>query len=187
MVGELRDHDVGQQPCGRDALVDDLRWNRCLDQGFALIADPFATDVTLDGEYARRVVEFLADVLANALEGAAALAMVVVGFVVNQRTWKLRRQRGAFRFLPSLSRNGSGLQRFQFGFDGCDVSVDQVIKQADLIRAQLLAALDKLEALELRDLVGQFLVDRLMMSNLLVHRLDALDQLRRQGTQLFRV
>ncbi len=35
MVGELRDHDVGQQTCGRDAFVDDLRRYRCLDQCFA--------------------------------------------------------------------------------------------------------------------------------------------------------
>ena len=53
MIRELGDHDMGQQPCGWDALVDDLSRNRCLDQGFALIADPFATDVPLDGEGAR--------------------------------------------------------------------------------------------------------------------------------------
>jgi hypothetical protein len=40
MVSKLGDHDVGQQPSGRDALVDDLRRNRCLDQRFAIIADP---------------------------------------------------------------------------------------------------------------------------------------------------
>lgn len=126
---------MSQQPCGWDAFVNDLGRNRCLDQGFALIADPLATDVTLDGEHTRRVVEFLADIFANALERAAALAVAVVGFVVNQRTWKLRRQRGAFRFLPSLRRNRRRLQRLKFGFDGCDIGVDQVIEQAGLIRA----------------------------------------------------
>jgi hypothetical protein len=79
MVGELRDHYMGQQPGGWDAFVDDLCRNGCLDQRFALITDPLATDVTLNGEYTRRVVEFLADVLTDALECAAALAMAVVG------------------------------------------------------------------------------------------------------------
>lgn len=39
---------------------------------------------------------------------------------------------------------------------------------------------------DMSDLTWQF-VDRFVMSNLLVHRLDTLDQLRRQGTQFFRV
>ncbi|MNM94790.1 hypothetical protein D3C81_1072090 [compost metagenome] len=194
MVGELRDHDVGQQPRGRDAFVDDLRRNRCLDQGFALIADPLATDVPLNGEHARRVVEFLADILADTLESAAALAMAVVGFVVDQSARKLRRQGGAFRFLPNLGRSGSKFQRFKFGFDGRNIGVDQVIKQTGLIRAQLLAALGKLEALELRNLVGQLFDNRLVAVDLLTHcldflieTLDTLHQLRRQSTQLFRV
>ncbi len=72
MVGKLGDHDVGQQPGGRDALVDDLRRNRCLDQGLAVIADPFATDMAFNGEHAGRVVQLLADILADALECAAA-------------------------------------------------------------------------------------------------------------------
>jgi hypothetical protein len=44
MVVELRDHDVSQQPCGRDALVDTRRGNRCLDQRFSVITDPLASD-----------------------------------------------------------------------------------------------------------------------------------------------
>jgi hypothetical protein len=54
--------------------------------------------MTLDGEHARRVVEFLADVLADALEGAAAMAVAVVGLVVDQGARKLRRQGGTFGF-----------------------------------------------------------------------------------------
>ena len=135
MIRELGDHDMGQQPCGWDALVDDLSRNRCLDQGFALIADPFATDVPLNGEHARCVVEFLADILTDTLERATALAVAVIGFMVDQSAWKLWRQGGAFRFLPNLSRSGSRFQRFKFCFDGRNVGVDQVIKQTDLIRA----------------------------------------------------
>ncbi len=43
MIGKLGDHDMSQQPRGREAFVDDLCWYRCLDQGFAVIADPLAT------------------------------------------------------------------------------------------------------------------------------------------------
>jgi len=87
----------------------------------------------------------------------------------------------------TLASTGVGCSRLKFGFDSGDIRIDQVVEEAGLIRAQLLAAPGKLEAFEHRDLVGQFLVDRLVMSDLLVHRLDALDQLPRQGTQFFRV
>ena len=88
---------------------------------------------------------------------------------------------------------GSRFQCFKFCFDGRNVGVDQVIKQTDLIRAQLLAALGKLEALELRNLVGQLFDKRLVAVDLLAHcldflieTLDTLHQLRRQSAQLFR-
>ncbi|MNP23841.1 hypothetical protein D3C76_1165660 [compost metagenome] len=71
MVSKLGNHDVGQQPSGRDTLVDDLRRNRCLNQRFAVIADPFATHMAFDGEHTGRVVQLLADILADALEYAA--------------------------------------------------------------------------------------------------------------------
>ena len=72
MVRKLGDHDVGQQPSGRDALIDDLRRNRRLDKYFTVIADPFATHMTLNCEHAGRVVQLLADVFGDTLECAAA-------------------------------------------------------------------------------------------------------------------
>lgn len=143
--------------------------------------------MTLDGEYAGRVVELFAGVFADALEGAAALAVAVVWFVMDQCARKLRWQRCALGLLAHVGFDRCRLQRLKFGFDSGDIRIDQVVEQASLSRAQLLAALGKLEAFEQRDLVGQFLVDRLVMSDLLIHRLDALDQLRRKGTQFFRV
>ncbi|MNI69205.1 hypothetical protein D3C73_1249410 [compost metagenome] len=120
--------------------------------------------------------------------------MAVVRFVMDQSARKLRREGSAFRFLPNLGRSGSKFQRFKFSLDGRNVGVDQVIEQAGLIRAQLLAALGKLEALELRNLVGQLFDNRLVAVDLLTHcldflieTLDTLHQLRRQSTQLFRV
>lgn len=160
---------------------------RRLYQRFALFAGPLPTDVALDGEHAGRVVELFAGIFADALEGATALAVAVVRFVMDQRARKLRWQRCALGLLEHFGFDRCWLQRLKFGFDSGDIRIDQVVEQAGLIRAQLLATFGKLEAFEQCDLVGQFLVDRLVMSDLLVHRLDALDQLRRQGAQFFRV
>jgi hypothetical protein len=71
MITVFGDHHLSQQPGGGNAFVDDLRGDWCLDQRFAVITDPFSTDMALDGKYARRVVQLLADVLTNALERAA--------------------------------------------------------------------------------------------------------------------
>jgi len=47
-----------------------------------MAAGPLATDVALDGEDARGVVEFLADVFADALQSASASACGVLGSVM---------------------------------------------------------------------------------------------------------
>jgi hypothetical protein len=56
----------------------------------------------LDGKHARRVIQLLADVFADALKLAATDALGVFGFVANHRAWKLRRQWRTFRGLPWL-------------------------------------------------------------------------------------
>ena len=91
MVSKLGNHDVCKEARSRDAFINNLRRNRCLDQRFAVIADPLATDMAFDGEYAGRVVQLLANVLTDALEGAAAWAVSVVRFVMDQCAWKLSR------------------------------------------------------------------------------------------------
>ncbi|MCY1511688.1 hypothetical protein D9M68_461240 [compost metagenome] len=91
MVSKLGHHHVSQQPRSRDAFVDHLRRHRCLDQRFALAADPFSTDMLLDGEYAWRVIELLADVFADALKLAATRALGVFRFVTNHGARELRR------------------------------------------------------------------------------------------------
>ena len=99
MVGKLGDHDVGQQPGSRDALVNDLRRNRCLVQRFAVITDSLTTDVAFNGKHAGGVVQLLADILTDALECAATWAVSVVRFLMGQRARKLCRQRGALGLL----------------------------------------------------------------------------------------
>ena len=122
MVSELRDHDVGQQPCGRDAFVDDLSRNWCLDQGFALITDPLATDVPLDGEHARRVIELLADILADALELTSTSADGRPRLVLDIYTWKVRRKRCPARFVRRVFGLWLGGQPLQLEFDGGQVA-----------------------------------------------------------------
>ena len=69
------------QACGRNALVDLLGRYRCLDQCFVLAAGPFPTHALFDGEQARRVVQFLADVFTDALKLAAASKLSVIRLV----------------------------------------------------------------------------------------------------------
>ena len=125
---------MGEQPSGRDALVDNVRRNRCLDQRFAVITDPLASDVAFNREHARRVVELFADILANTLEGAAALAVAIVGFVMDQGARELWRQCGAPRFLLCFGRNGRCLQCLKLSLNRRDIGIDQVVQQAGLLR-----------------------------------------------------
>lgn len=72
MVGELGHHHMCKQPGSGDALVDHLGGHRRLGQCFALAAGPLASHMQLNCEHPRRVIQFLADVFADALELAAA-------------------------------------------------------------------------------------------------------------------
>ena len=81
-----------------------LRRNRCLSQRFTLAADPFPAHMLLHGEHAQRVIQLLADVLADPLELAAAGALGVIWFVINHGARKLRRQRNTLGLLAWRSR-----------------------------------------------------------------------------------
>jgi len=80
---------------------------------------------------------------------------------MDQRASELRWPLCALGLLAHFGFDRCRFQRLKFGFDSGDVRIDQVVEQAGSIRAQL--------------------VDRFVMSDLLVHPLDTLDQLRRQG------
>jgi hypothetical protein len=74
MIGELRHHDLGQQPCGGNAFVDDVCRHRRLGERLAFGADPFAADMSLHREHARLIGELLRDVFADARKRAATAA-----------------------------------------------------------------------------------------------------------------
>lgn len=180
MVGELGHHDMGQQSRRRYAFVYYVRWR--LDQCFALIADPFPMDVALDGRHAWRVVELLADVLADTLEGGAALALRVIRFVMDQCARKPQRHRCALAFLAYLGRSQIRLHGLQFGSDGGNGGIEQ----ASLCRVELPTALGQAMPFEQHDFVGELFVDCLVVI-LLVEAFDTRPQLRGQSAQLFDV
>jgi hypothetical protein len=62
------------------------------------------------------------------LEGAAAWAVSVVRFVMDQRAWKLGQCR-ALGLLLFLGRRWCCLQRLKLGFNRRDIGIDQVIEQ----------------------------------------------------------
>ena len=61
----------------------------------------------LNGKHARRVIQLLADIFADALKLVATGALGVFGLVTNHRAWKLWRQGRTFPGLPrfGLRRN----------------------------------------------------------------------------------
>jgi hypothetical protein len=113
----------------------------------------------LNGKHARRVIQFLADVFADTLRLAAAGALSAFRLMTDYGTWELRRQRSTLGLLTGFVRCRGGTKCFQLGVDGFEVGVEQVIQQAALRRAYLLAALGKLVAFEDRDFVRELLDD----------------------------
>lgn len=78
--------------------------------------------------------------------------------------------------------------RFQFSFDRGDISLEQIIEQAALVGAQLLAVLGELVPFEDGDFVGKLFVARFKVVDFLAHGIDMgqqLNDLFRQGARLF--
>ena len=157
-----------------------------MDQRFALAAGPFSTHMLLDGEHAGRVIQFLADIFADALKLAAASALGVFRLVTDHSAGKLRRQRRTLGLLACFGLGRDWLQRLEFGFDGLKVGVEQVVEQAALVRADLLAALGELVPLEDRNLVGKLIVYRFNVMDSLGHCVDLREQLCGECAQLLR-
>ena len=126
----------------------------------------------LDSKHARRVIQLLADVFADALELAAAGALGVFGLMANDGAWKLRWQGHTFRGLPWFGLWRSWEKLFQLGLDSLKVGVEQVIQQAALRRADLLAALGELVAFEQGDFELELFDEDSIVLNLPAHRLD---------------
>lgn len=140
MVTEFSDQYVGEESCRRDAFVDDVRGHRCLRQRLTFCARPLAADVPFDREHARRVIEFLADVFADAFQLATARAERRSRFVVQEHMRQVPRQGGTARLIRlahALDRRG-GLGKFVFDSD--EVGVDRLVEQTVLFGRKLLVS-----------------------------------------------
>jgi hypothetical protein len=104
--------------------------------------------------------------------------------VTDNRTRKLQRQRRLLGLLTWFGRRSRRIDRFQLSLDGCNISVEQVVEQAALVRAQLLAAIGELVPFEHGYFVGELFVDCFDPMHLLAHGVDLRQQLRRECTQL---
>jgi hypothetical protein len=148
--------------------------------------------MALNGKLARRVVQLLAHILANTLELATTLALCVVRLMGNHGSGQFRRQSGTPRLLLGAGCTGSyrGLGR-QLRLNGGDIRIDQFIQQAGLVRVQRFAAAAEPVALQDSQLVGELLVqgllvpDRLILAFYLRYQVcSLLQQLCGEGTKL---
>lgn len=104
MITVLGNQHLREQPGGRDTLVDHVRRNRRLDQRFARLAGPLAADMPLNREHARRIVQLLANILADTHALATAGAGMFRRFVMDVGARQLRWQRRALRLLALPTR-----------------------------------------------------------------------------------
>jgi len=88
MIRVFGNQHCGEQAGSRDTLVNDVCGHWHLNQRFAVLAHPLSTDMALNREHARRVVQLLTDVLADAHALAAAMADGALWFVMDLGTRK---------------------------------------------------------------------------------------------------
>ena len=122
---------------------------------------------------------------------AAARALGVFWVVTDHCARKLRGQGCALGLQAWLDRRSRRIDRLQLGFDGRDISMQEVVEQAALVRAQLFAALGELVPFEQSSFVAELLDDGLITMDFLAHRVDLMpkiinlrQQLRGECTQL---
>ena len=144
--------------------------------------------MALDGEHARRVVQLLGHVLADALECTATPACGVLGLVMNLATRQVGGELLALGLLPLACAPIVGPDLVEFGLQRCQVGVDRLFEQALLLGVEGFAPGGELQPLEHGHLVRD-LVDRGLLERELAHqRANHLAQLRRvELVQLRRV
>jgi hypothetical protein len=123
VIQVLGHQHLGQQPGGGQALVDDVRCDRRLNQLLAAGAGPLAAHMPLDGEHARLVIQLLGHVFADALHRSATAAGGALGLVAELAARQARWQRLALGLLLLAGQLGFGLQRLDLGGHGRQVHV----------------------------------------------------------------
>src|ERR1700683_2170784 len=120
------------------SLVDDVRRHGRLDQPLATATDPLAADVPLHLKDARRVVELLAHILADALETTSAAALGILRLVTYLPAREDCRERHTARLFLRRRRRLL-FQGFEFETDCFDIRIDALIEERALHGVHLLA------------------------------------------------
>jgi len=108
-------------------------WHGSLGQCFAVGADPFATDVLLNAELTRCVIEFLADIFTDALELTTIPALRVFWLVYDFNAWQLCRDGDTFGLLFGFIGDGFILNKIgPLQLDGTGISLNNVVQQTAL-------------------------------------------------------
>lgn len=166
VIGVLRHEHLGEQSGRGQSLVDDVGRHRRLGERLAVLAHPLAAHMALDREYARRVVELLGHILADAFHLAAATALGVLWFVVDFAARQPRRQGRApglrlrCRLLPG------GCELLELFGDRLQVFFEALFEQAALLALEALLAGGELQALEHRHLVRELVDGGLLVAHL---------------------
>ena len=147
MIGKLGHQYMGQQTGGGDALVDDVRIHRGLDQGLAIGTRLFAVHMALDTEDTRQVVQLLGDIFTVAFHLTAATAGSGVGFVVDLDAWQVGWQRLAFGLTLDPYRLIVRGELFDIVAHRLLALIKRLVEQAFLLSAEALALRGKLQAL----------------------------------------
>lgn len=176
VVGELCHQHLSQQPCGRDAFVDDVRRHGGLYQGLALSTRPIATHVALYTEDTRLVVQLLGHILPNASHLAATTAGGDVWLVADFDAWQVRWQRLALRLVFDARRDSFGVELGHIVMNGLRVLIQRFFQQASLLGAEALGLRSKLQPFEQRVLMREFVDGGLLEGDRLAQRLDNLTQ-----------
>ncbi|SAL88375.1 hypothetical protein AWB68_08755 [Caballeronia choica] len=185
VIAVLGDQHLSQQAGGRDALVDHMRRHRSLHQRLACLARPFSPDMPLYREHAGRVIQLLADVLADTNAFAAARTDRAVRLVMKVGTWQFRRKRCPLWLLTWRSSLLAGLQPLQLEPDCRQIRVERFLEQAQLLPVELLTAPAKLLPFDHREFVRKLVDTCLPVAQLSFFLGDLGHQLRVQFAYLF--
>ena len=167
VIEVLGHQHLREQPCRRDALVDDVRIHGRLHQRLAFGADPLASDMAFHREDARGVVQLLADVLADALHRATTFAGRAGRLVVHVVTRQVGRQRCPLG-LALLAVGLLGLSVLDLARHRSQVHVERLVEQALLLGRVGLTLGGELQSLEDRVLVRELVDKRLLQQQCLV-------------------
>ena len=139
--------------------------------------------MALDGEHARRVVQLLGHVLADALERTAATAGRVLRLVMDFAARQMSRQCLALGLLLLACVLLAGPDLIELGLQRRQVGVDRLFEQALLLGVEGLGLGRELQSLEHRHLVVDLVDQRLLEGDLPIAALDELILGRHLGHQ----